>query len=388
MFSSRTNWHREPNRLTELLASCRKNNKLIYDLTASNPTECGFSYPEQQFLSALANPQTLHYQPDSQGLLSAREVIARYYHEKNIRVDASQIFLTASTSEAYSLLAKLLCNVNERVLVPRPSYPLFEYLGEINDVQLDFYHINYDHGWSIDIDSVRRAITSSTKAIVIVNPHNPTGMFLKNDEYGRIREIARLHNLAIIVDEVFVDYLFQPDPHRLGTTAGGTDVLTFTLNGISKMIGLPQMKLAWIVVNGEPSGVKEATGRLEILCDTFLSVNTPVQVALPTFFEFRQTVQREILNRITSNYNSLDSLLRNSPCSLLGAEGGWYAILQIPKTKSEEEWAVGLLNECGIYLFPGYFFDFHNEGYLVVSLLTPPEVLGVAVKNLVHYISC
>ena len=387
MFSHRTNWHREHNRLSELLESRRASRKPIYDLTVSNPTECNFSYPQQEILTALSDVNALYYHPHPRGLFSARKAVAEYYSVKGKSVHPENIFLTASTSEACSLILKLLCNAGEGVLVPLPSYPLFEYLAKINDVDLQHYHLTYDHGWQIDIESITRAIKPSTKAIVIVNPHNPTGMFLKNDECKHIQGIARRHDLALIVDEVFLDYPFDDDTARLGTTAGKSNVLTFTLNGISKMMGLPQMKLGWIAVGGPHQQVTEACERFEILCDIFLSVNTPVQVALPTFLIHGKTIQSQILNCTKSNYNYLKNSLLNTPCSLLSAEGGWYAVLQVPNTRSEEELAIGLLSECGIYLFPGYFFDFQNEGYLVVSLLTQPEVFEPAINNLVRHIS-
>ena len=387
MFSSRTNWHPEHNRLTGLLELRRKNNKPIYDLTVSNPTESGIQYPEHEFLSALAQHQSLTYQPNPRGLYSARDSIAQNYRVKNITVDPSDIFLTASTSEAYSLIIKVLCNGGEHILVPQPSYPLFEYLAQINDAGLQHYHLFYDHGWNIDIDSIREAITPSTRAITIVNPHNPTGMFIKKAEYQQIQELARQHQLSLIVDEVFIDYAFKDDENRYGSTPRETDILTFTLNGISKTIGLPQMKLGWIIVSGEQTIVTGAIKRLEILCDTFLSVNTPVQIALPKFFEFGKSVQRQIFERITSNYGFAKEVVQNSPCTLLPAEGGWYATILVPKTMSDEEWAIELLNTCGVYLFPGYFFDFEVDGRLVVSLLTQPEIFAPAVNELVRHVS-
>ncbi len=388
MFSSRTNWHRSPNRLTEALESHRKSGNPIFDLSISNPTECGIIYPEQDILSSLSHRHTLSYHPSSQGLLSAREAVAQYYREKSIDVDPEDIFLTASTSEAYSLLFKLLCNRDEHILVPQPSYPLFEYLAQVSDVHLLSYHLFYDHGWHIDVESIRSTITSSTKALVIVSPHNPTGMFLKKEEYQQLQEIARLHNVALIVDEVFLDYPFHDDPTRVGTTVSTSEVLTFTLNGISKSCGLPQMKLGWMVIGGERTVTLEARGRLEILCDTYLSVNTPVQIALLELFRCGKSIQYQILSRVKSNYEFLQGVLCSpSPVSLLESEGGWYAILKVPRTKSDEEWAMELLNEYGVYLFPGYFFDLQNEGYLVVSLLTQSEVFVSAINNLIHHIS-
>ncbi|MBI5475987.1 MAG: pyridoxal phosphate-dependent aminotransferase [Ignavibacteriales bacterium] len=399
-FSERTNWHRQQNKLTELLGSLRNSGRDILDLTVSNPTECGFVYPEKEILSSFENHLSMAYDPNPRGLLSARQSVSEYYKQKNITVDPSNIFLTASTSEAYSILFKLLCNAGDSVLVPKPSYPLFEYLAQINDVGLQHYDLLYDGEWRVDIESFAPKAHQSPaennskigkiKAIVIVNPHNPTGMFLKNDEYSAIKEFARQHNLAIIVDEVFVDYAFEDDENRISSTASEADVLTFTLNGISKMIGLPQMKLGWLVVSGQLSFVNEAIERLQIICDTFLSVNTPVQVALPKLLTVGKNIQSQILKRVKSNYNTLltthNSLL-NTPCSPLLANGGWYGIIRVPRIKSNEEWALQLLEKKCVYVYPGYFFDFVDEGYLVVSLLVENSIFQKAVSGIVEYVS-
>jgi len=386
MFSHRTNWHRQPNRLAKLLDARRASGKPIYDLTVSNPTECGFTYPEQEILSALSHVKALQYHPDPRGSLSARQAVSEYYRAKGIIVAPTNISLTASTSEAYSLMFKLLCNHGDSILVPKPSYPLFEYLAQVNDVHLQHYLLRYDHEWQIDIDSIRNAVTPQTKAIVLVNPHNPTGTFIKKDEYQQIVQITKAHQLALIVDEVFIDYPLCDDETRLGSTACESEVLTFTLNGISKMIGLPQMKLGWVVVSGESLVVSEAVERLEILCDTFLSVNTPVQVALPKLIEHRKITQRQILQRIRSNFSYLQSHISNhqSPYSVLTAEGGWYAIIRVPRTHTDEEWALQVLEQKGVCVHPGYFFDFDEEGYLVVSLLVAEKMFHHAVGELAN----
>ncbi|MBA4311795.1 MAG: pyridoxal phosphate-dependent aminotransferase [Chlorobiaceae bacterium] len=393
IFSQRTNWHRQQNKLTELFDSLRKSGRVILDLTVSNPTECGFSYPQKEILSSFENQSSMVYDPNPHGLLSARQAVTEYYRQKNISVDPSNIFLTASTSEAYSTLFKLLCNAGESVLVQKPSYPLFEYLAQINDVELQQYDLRYDGEWHVDIESLNNLMIENigkSKAIVIVNPHNPTGMFLKKDEYKAIKEIARQYNLAIIVDEVFIDYAFEDDESRIGSTANESDVLTFTLNGISKSCGLPQMKLGWIIVNGQRSIVNEAIERLQIICDTFLSVNTPVQVALPKLLTIGKNIQSQILNRIKSNYTTL--LTTHNPhltsqCSPLLSDGGWYGIIRVPRTKSDEEWALQLLEKKGVYVYPGYFFDFTDDGYLVVSLLLENSIFQKAVSDIVEYVS-
>ncbi len=381
MFSKRTNWQRQSNRLSELLGKLRESGKPVYDLTNSNPTDCGINYPQQEILRALSNPESLRYHPEPHGLISARKAVSEYYHQKSVVVDASDIFLTASTSEAYSLIFKLLCNADESILVPNPSYPLFDYLAQVNDVVIQQYLLHYDHGWYIDVDSIKRGITSTTKAIVLVNPHNPTGMFLKKSEYNAIQELALQKNLALIVDEVFADYAYQDDPDRIISTAGNSKVLTFTMNGISKMIGLPQMKLGWVVVSGEETVRRETIERFEILCDTFLSVNTPVQVALPELLRIGVAIQGKILERVRNNYALLRREIgQNTFCSLLESEGSWYGIIRMPRTRSDEEWALHLLETTGVYLFPCYFFDFSDDAHLVVSLLVEEKSFHNAIK--------
>ena len=381
MFSRRTNWDRQPNRLTELLEDRRASGKPVYDLTISNPTELGIDYPERELLAALSNPQALRYRPEPRGLLSAREVICRYYREKELRVDPSNVFLTAGTSESYSLIFKLLCNAGEGVLVPRPSYPLFDYLAQVNDVKLSHYHLRYhDSEWRLDID---RESAEGAKAIVIVNPHNPTGAFLKRPEHQEIAGMAKENGPALIVDEVFLDYPLAQDDRRFGSTAGDAEALTFTLNGLSKLAGLPQMKLGWIVVSGPPLLAAEAMARLEILCDTYLSVNSPAQVALPALMKTGGRVRSQILQRVKSNYETLRKATLNSPCSVLNVEGGWYTVLRAPQTRSDEEWAIRLLEKSGIYVYPGYFFDFDEHKYLVVSLLPGEQAFASSVQSLI-----
>ncbi|MBI2986785.1 MAG: pyridoxal phosphate-dependent aminotransferase [Deltaproteobacteria bacterium] len=383
MFSRRTNWDRQRNRLAELLEARREEGRPVYDLTLANPTELGIEYPAGELLSALSNPQALRYQPDPKGLLSGREAVCQYYREKGIRVDPSRIFLTAGTSEAYSLIFKLLCNAGESVVVPKPSYPLLDYLAQVSDVNLGRYHLHYDHEWHLNVD---HESAKGAKAIVVVNPHNPTGAFLKRREHRDIVRIAQENRLALIADEVFIDYPLVEDDRRFGSTAGDAEALTFTLNGLSKLAGLPQMKLGWIVLAGPPSLVTEAMERLEILCDTFLSVNSPVQLALPELMRTAGRVRSQILQRVKSNCETLRKATLDSPCSVLNVEGGWYAILRVPQIRSDEEWAIQLLEQTGVYLFPGYFFDFVGHKYLVVSLLPDEQTFTYSVHSLVSII--
>lgn len=395
-FSKRTEWHSKPNELTELLNSLRRSGKPVTDLTLSNPTGCGLDYSGAELLQFLSLPESLRYDPDPRGIISARESVASYYRQKKVAADPNNIFLTSSTSEAYSQLFRLLCDPGDIVLVPRPSYPLFDYLAQLNDVTLRHYELRYDGEWRLDLNSLDDLTSGASpgmaggkiRAIVIVNPHNPTGMFLKKEEYLAIKEISLRHDIAIIVDEVFIDYSFGDDESRIGSTVGENQALTFTLNGISKMIGLPQMKLGWIAVGGEPGRVTSATSRLEIICDTFLSVNTPVQNALPFLLENGRKIQGLILDRVRSNYSFLSKMPDNSsPCTPLRSDGGWYGIMRMPRIRSDERWALGLLEKEGINLFPGYFFDFPDEGYLVLSLLPDPPSFQRAVSKIVEFAS-
>ncbi len=386
-FSSRTNWQRQPNRLTQLLNDRRAGGMSIYDLTVSNPTEAGIGYPSEEILAALTQPVALHYNPDPKGLLTAREAVAGYYAANAINVQAADIILTASTSEAYSHIFTLLCEAGDEILCPSPSYPLFEFLAQLNHVRIKPYRLQYDGEWHVDMDSLRRAITASTKAIVVINPHNPTGMFLKGEERGALSEECIRHNLALIVDEVFVDYGYDDNARRVPSTAAQNNVLTFTLNGISKSCGLPQLKLGWMVVSGDEHAKAEAMHRLEIVADTYLSVSTPVQVALTQLLRCGKEVREQIRSRVNSNLSRLKRMVQNNlPVSLLHSEGGWYAILKIPKTKSEEEWALLLLDSTGVYVFPGYFFEFEESGYLVLSLLPDERTFASGVEMLLDTI--
>jgi len=387
-FSKRTSWQRQSNKPTILREHLIAQGRSIADLTISNPTDCGFDY--SGILPPLANTNVLTYNPDPHGLLQARQAVVRYYQEKNIQLDPKNIFLTANSSEAYSHIFKLLCDVGNAVLVPRPSYPLFDYLAQLSDVRLVDYDLCYDGEWHIDLVSLKNSIRDEhggIKAIVLVNPHNPTGMFLKKDEYASIIEIANSFKLALIVDEVFIDYPFTDDAKRLYSTAGEKNVLTFTLNGISKACGLPQMKLGWIVVGGQPDNVCETIARLEIICDTYLSVSTPIQVSLAGLFDAGIIIRRQIRDRVLANYMFLKNIIGlNNPCSLLHIEGGWSAVLRIPHIKSDEQWSLELLENKSIYVHPGYFFDFDNKGYLVLSLLVKESAFQNTIGDLIEYI--
>ncbi len=380
MFSSRLPWSNAPNPLTELLRATRARGETVLDLTESNPTAAGFSFPETSILEALADPRALGYEPASAGLLPARQAVSEYYSG---RVDTDRILLTASTSEAYSLLFKLLADPGDEVLSPRPSYPLFEFLAALESVRQVQYPLMYQAGWSIDLEALERAISARTRAIILVTPNNPTGSFLKRRELEQLIRLCHAHGLAIISDEVFSDYCLAEDPEGVRSLAGIDDVLTFALSGLSKVVGLPQMKLGWIVASGPVSERNAAIQRLELIADTYLSVGTPVQWAASKLLPMRRHVQAQILDRVRENRAFLAGQITSaSPWRLLATEGGWYAILQAPRIRTEEEWALLLLAEDRVLVQPGFFFDFETEAFLVASLLTPPEIFREGIRRI------
>lgn len=366
MFSSRLPWNLPTNRLSALL----KTKAGVLDLTESNPTRAGFAYPTEEILGALADARAMEYDPQPRGLASAREAVARYYGD----VPASRILLTASTSEAYANLFKLLCDPGDEILSPRPSYPLFEFLAGLESVRVAQYPLRYDGAWHIDFDALERAITPRTRAIVVVNPNNPTGSFLKRDEWEKLEAFG----IPILSDEVFCDYALIPDQSRVRTLAGASNALTFSMSGLSKIAGLPQMKLGWIVASGP--GHEAALERLELIADTYLSVATPVQAALPRILEVSAAVRNQITERTRAN------LARLKPAHPLRVEGGWYATLHVPNTKTEEDWALDLLGRRDVLVQPGFYFDFESEAFLVLSLLTRPEVFEEGLKRILEEI--
>ncbi|HQR31905.1 MAG TPA: aminotransferase class I/II-fold pyridoxal phosphate-dependent enzyme [Blastocatellia bacterium] len=387
MFSSRFKWSLETNRLSQLIAEQRQAGVRIFDLTESNPTRAGFEFPTSQILAALANPAAMLYEPQAKGLLVAREAVAAYYAERGFVVDVERIHLTASTSEAYSFLFKLLANHGDNVLVPQPSYPLFDFLASLEGVELRPYELEHvPSGWKIDFDSIERAVTPTTRAIILVSPNNPTGSFLKREELQRLNELCIQHNLALIVDEVFSDYAFGDDARRVASLVENASALTFVMSGFSKILALPQMKLGWIVTNG-PDGVRdEAIERLDLIADTFLSVGAPVQHAAGSWFEVRAGLQRQILDRVKINHDWLAAHVEHSPVRMLPAEGGWYAALEVPRHSSEEELVLQLLAEDHVLVHPGYFFDFPREAFLVLSLLPKTDEFREAVTRILNRI--
>jgi len=375
MFASRTRWSLTPNRLSEGIRERRRLGLPLLDLTESNPTRCGFAYDAEGILVALASRRALSYEPDPRGLASARGAVAGYYAERGVEVDPEQIFLTTSTSEAYTDVFRLLADPGDMVLVPQPSYPLFDFLAGLNDLQLVHYPLTYHQGWQIDLQALESRLAPRARAILVVHPNNPTGSYLRQGELAFLLQVCRQRNLALIADEVFADYALAPDVQRVATCAGVSQALTFTLSGLSKISALPQMKLAWVVANGPSEHLSEALVRLEVIADTYLSVSAPLAHALPELLNSRRLLQPQILKRIRSNLQWLDGQLAgNSPVSRLNVEGGWYAVLKIPSTWSDEEWAIELVRKDGVLVHPGHFFDFAGDGYLVVSLLPPAEI--------------
>src|SRR5690242_14449302 len=369
MFAERTNWNLEPNRLSEALARHRAAGKPLLDLTISNPTECGFDYDQRSILEALQNPAALKYTPEPRGLVSARQAVAEYYAERRVQVNVDDIFLTTSTSEAYSYAFRLLCNPGDELLIPAPSYPLFDFLADIQDVKVVRYPLVYDHGWQIDFHSLEQAITPRTRAVVVVHPNNPTGHFTKRAEVQKLNSICAERGLALIADEVFLDFCLGKD--QPSSFAANLDTLTFTLSGISKICGLPQMKAAWLVVSGPQELKDKAKDRLEVIADTFLSMNAPVQLALPAFLLQGRVFQKQLMQRVRRNLAELERQLSlQRVCSCLELEGGWYAILRVPATRSDEDLALALLGEKGVYVHPGHFYDLPGDGFLVLSLIS------------------
>lgn len=392
MLSRRSAQSLVPNPLARLLEARQAAGVRILDLTASNPTRCGLEYPSAAILTALARPEGLVYAPHPRGLLGARRAVAGYYAARGVRVEPERVVLTASTSEAYAFLFTVLCDPGDAVLAPAPSYPLLEHLATLGSVRLLPYPIAFDgDDWRVDLGALAQAADEpSVRAVVVVSPNNPTGSCLTRAEAGEVARLCASRSLALIADEVFADYVYDADPARAGSLAGGLPEadpeaapLAFALNGLSKAAGLPQLKLAWIVPSGPAAAVTAALERLDLVADTFLSVATPVQAALPALLDLAPVVRNRILDRVRRNRARLaDGLGERSPCRLLPAEGGWYAVLRVPRGGGEERLVLALLERDDVLVHPGYFFDFPSEAYLVVSLLPEPALFDAAIDRL------
>ena len=370
MLAKRTNWNLETNLLSAALEAHRAAGKPLIDLTISNPTECGFHYDAEAILGALRNPAALKYEPNPRGLAVARNAVAQYYAARGRAVSIDDIFLTTSTSEAYSFVFRTLCNAEDELLIPEPSYPLFEFLADIQDVRLVPYPLVYDYAWQIDFHALEQAITPRTRGVIVVHPNNPTGHFSKPEEMRKLNEMCAAQELSIIADEVFLDFALKEK--QPATFAANSGALTFTMSGLSKICGMPQMKAAWLIVSGPEHRKAEALSPLEVIADTYLSMSAPIQWAMPALLGQRQQFQQQVLERVRSNLAELDrQLAGQKSCSRLEVEGGWNAVLRVPATRADEELAIELLATKGISVHPGHFYDFHSDGYLIVGLITP-----------------
>src|SRR5467141_2648931 len=385
MFAKRTNWNMTPNRLSEALAAHRAAGKPFIDLTVSNPTECGFEYDSPAILDALRNPAALAYEPNPRGLESARRAVAGYYADREETVSAEDIFLTTSTSEAYSYVFRTLCDPGDELLIPTPSYPLFDFLADIQDVSLVRYPLLYDHGWLIDFHALEQAITPRTRGVIVVHPNNPTGHFAKHGEIAKLNSICSAQELAIIADEVFLD--FALDENRPASCAANRGAPTFTLSGLSKLSGLPQMKAAWLIAGGPQEWKSEALARLEVIADTYLSVNAPVQLAIPRFLEQRHGFQKQLMSRVRRNLAELDRQLAGQKAvSRLKVEGGWCAVLRVPATRSDEDLAIELVSAHGVSVHPGHFYDFPSKRVIVVGSLVPETQFARGISELLAFV--
>jgi hypothetical protein len=382
MFSSRFHWDAPHNRLTELLAAKRARGARILDLTQSNPTRAGFVYPDAM-RRAFDSPGVLRYDPAPAGAMAARLAVVEYYRQRGHPVEPERILLTASTSEGYSYLFKLLADPGDEVLVPQPSYPLFEYLARMESIVVRQYPLDYHGGWTMDMEALSRAITERTRAVVLVNPNNPTGSYVKRGELEALARIAAARGIALISDEVFADYAFAADSRRVTSLAGVEECAAFAMSGLSKIAGLPQMKLGWIVVAGPAGARAEAMERLEWIADTYLSVGTPVQCAAAQLLEYGVEVQRQIRERTAANLTFARQTLEGSALETLAVEGGWSVTIRVPRVRTEEEWCLELLERESVLVQPGYFYDFEDEAFLIASLLTEPAEFQEGIARMV-----
>jgi aspartate/methionine/tyrosine aminotransferase len=395
MFSRRLEWGCPPNRLSLLLKRKRAEGAHLLDLTESNPTRIGIPYPEEAIAAALANPAAATYRPDARGSRAARRAVAAYYEERGVSIDADRIVLTAGTSEAYALLFKMLLDPGDEILVPEPSYPLFSDLASLESIRARRYPLEYERRWRIDLEALERqagAAPRKARAVVVVNPNNPTGQALREDERIGLERICSARDMAIISDEVFFDFLFTskgsgrfvsltPSPPE----GASRHALAFSLGGLSKSCGMPQMKLGWIAVTGPDPLVNAALEHLDWIADTYLTVGTPVQLSVKALLEIGAGIRRDLRRRIDENRMTLTTAVGScAPCEVLNADGGWYAVLRVPAVAPEEDLVLRLLDEDDVLVHPGYFFDFATEAYLVLSLLPTPPVFGEAVRRILR----
>jgi alanine-synthesizing transaminase len=382
MFSTRVPANLTLNRLTRTVMERRRAGRPLIDLTESNPTCAGIEYPSD-LLASLADPRALVYAPSPLGLLEARRAVAADYARRGMDVAPERVVLTAGTSEAYSVLFKLLTEPGDEVLVPRPSYPLFELLTALDGVNMRTYDLEYDGGWAVDFASIERLIGARTRAVLVVNPNNPTGSYLSPDELKRLASLCAAREMALIADEVFADYELGGAAAPGKALQSCDDGLVFSLGGLSKSVGLPQVKLGWIAIGGPERIALSALERLEVVCDTYLSVSTPVQLAAAQLLDRGATIRAQIASRVQANYRRLMEIGVSAPsCRVLPAAGGWYAVVHVPTFRSEEDLVLDLLVSDDVLVHPGYFFDFQRESFLVVSLLVPDPSFTTGVDRL------
>jgi aspartate/methionine/tyrosine aminotransferase len=385
MFSRRTRWNLEANPFSLAVHEHQRSGRELLDLSASNATTVGIRFDRVAILRALASSESISYDPQPRGLPVARDAVCKYYQELGVELSPDHLILTTSTSEAYSYVFRLLCDPDDEVLIPTPSYPLFEYLAQIQDVKLVPYELVYDHGWQVDFHSLQQVATSRTRAVIVVNPNNPTGSYVKRSELDHLNDFCREKSLAVIADEVFFD--FNLTGKAFPSFAANRDVLTFTLSGLSKISGLPQMKVAWTALSGPDELIAPALDRLEVIADTYLSMNAPVQHAVPELLEQRRTFQSQLTERLHANLAELDhQLSKQALCRRLEVEGGWYATLRVPVTRTDEQLAIELLQQKDVLVHPGHFFDFGFDGYLVLSLMTPEPTFAEGLRRLLSFI--
>lgn len=382
LYSTRLHWSSPANAYSRRVSALRRDAVPLLDLSSSNPTTSQFNYPSREIAQALSATGGFTYDPAPAGEIEARQGVQMYYSRRGLHVQIDRILLTASTSEAYSYLFKLLCDPGSEVLVPHPSYPLFEYLASLESVRIVPYWLRYDGSWHIDFEYLKQQLSPRTRAIVVVNPNNPTGSFLKKHETDWVVALASERNVPVIADEVFFDYPLVRLDRAAVALVNRHDVLSFSLNGLSKAAGMPQMKLGWMVLNGPAEERERARQRLELILDTYLSVNTPVQRALPALLECGESMQAQIAGRISHNLAVLRDLLHDSPAHPLHTEGGWSIIVRLPGTQDEDRWLFDLLEQEHVIVQPGYFFDLECGKSLVVSLITPTEMFHEGISRM------
>ena len=384
-FSKRTDWPAASNLVSAKLADVKTKGRAILDLTVSNPTACKFDYLNSSLLEPFLKSKNLIYEPDPRGLLETRQALCDDYQKKGILLDPRQIFLTANTSEAYSFIFRLLFEPGEMLMVPQPSYPLLSYLGQINDICREPYSLVYEKHWKMNFEKIDLPTLLEPRAVLVVNPNNPTGNFVRQAGLGELNMFCRARDMALISDEVFFDFCLEEAPKDRVSLASNSHALTFTFGGISKMLGLPQMKLSWIVVSGPEALRAKAIERLEVIADTYLSAGTPAQHAFPEWLCFKEKIQTEIITRLTANYNFLLASFGSSGLTrVFKTEGGWNAVLKLPSSLTDEEWALLFLEKERTLIHPGYLFDFEEGSFGVLSLLIPPDTFREGISRIAN----